>query len=120
MFCAGYKAFLDKGKTERECVKEAVKILEAAGYEPFEAGKKYAAGDKVYMVNRKKAVIATTFGSKPWKRGFVSMERISIPPRLDLKPNPVYEKSDLAYFKTHYYGGIRKYQWGPPRYPCME
>ena len=112
MFCAGYKAFLDKGKTERECVKEAVKILEAAGYEPFEAGKKYAAGDKVYMVNRKKAVIATTFGSKSVEEGLRFNGAHIDSPRLDLKPNPVYEKKDLAYFKTHYYGGIRKYQWG--------
>lgn len=111
-FSAGYKAFLDKGKTERECVKEAVKILEAAGYTPFEAGKKYSAGDKVYLVNRKKSVIATTFGSKSVEEGLRLNGAHIDSPRLDLKPNPVYEKSDLAYFKTHYYGGIRKYQWG--------
>lgn len=111
-FCEGYKAFLDKGKTERECVKEAVKILEAAGYVPFEAGKKYAAGDKVYMVNRKKSIIATTFGTKSMEEGLRLNGAHIDSPRLDLKPNPVYEKKDLAYFKTHYYGGIRKYQWG--------
>ena len=111
-FSVGYKAFLDKGKTERECVKEAVKILEAAGYTPFEAGKKYSAGDKVYLVNRKKSVIATTFGSKSVEEGLRLNGAHIDSPRLDLKPNPVYEKSDLAYFKTHYYGGIRKYQWG--------
>lgn len=111
-FCEGYKAFLDKGKTERECVKEAVKILEAAGYVLFEAGKKYAAGDKVYMVNRKKSIIATTFGTKSMEEGLRLNGAHIDSPRLDLKPNPLYEKKDLAYFKTHYYGGIRKYQWG--------
>lgn len=111
-FCEGYKEFLDKGKTERECVKAAVKILEEAGYTPFECGKTYEAGDKVYLVNRKKAILATTFGSRPMEEGLRLNGAHIDSPRLDLKPNPVYEKKDLAYFKTHYYGGIRKYQWG--------
>ena len=111
-FCEGYKEFLNQGKTERECVAKAVEILEKAGYTPIEAGRKYAAGDRVYFVNRKKSIIATTFGTRPVADG-VRMNGAHIDsPRLDLKPNPVYEKSDIAYFKTHYYGGIRKYQWG--------
>ena len=111
-FCEGYKDFLDRGKTERECVARAVEILAGAGYVPYEAGCKYAAGDKVYFVNRKKSLIATTFGTRPIDEG-VRMNGAHIDsPRLDLKPNPLYEKNDLAFFKTHYYGGIRKYQWG--------
>lgn len=110
-FCEGYKQFLNQGKTERECVKLAVKLLEEAGYAAFETGRQYNPGEKVYYVNRKKAVIATTFGSRPVKEG-VRMNGAHIDsPRLDLKPNPMYEKEEIALFKTHYYGGIRKYQW---------
>lgn len=110
-FCEGYKQFLNQGKTERECVKLAVKLLEEAGYAAFEPGRQYNPGEKVYYVNRKKAVIATTFGSRPIKEG-VRMNGAHIDsPRLDLKPNPMYEKEEIALFKTHYYGGIRKYQW---------
>lgn len=111
-FCEGYKRFLDNGKTERECVREAVAMLEMQGYMPFETGKAYQAGDKVYFVNRKKAVIATTFGREGIEQGLRINGAHIDSPRLDLKPNPLYEKCDLAYFKTHYYGGIRKYQWG--------
>lgn len=111
-FCQGYKNFLDNGKTERECVREAVAMLEMQGYVPFEEGKAYEAGDKVYMVNRKKSIIATTFGLKGLDQGLRLNGAHIDSPRLDLKPNPLYEKNDLAYFKTHYYGGIRKYQWG--------
>lgn len=111
-FCEGYKVFLDKGKTERECVKEAVAMLDMHGYLPFEAGKAYRPGDKVYFVNRNKAIIATTFGRESVEKGVRINGAHIDSPRLDLKPNPLYEKSDIAYFKTHYYGGIRKYQWG--------
>ena len=111
-FCQGYKYFLDKGKTERECVREAVSLLEKKGYIPFEAGKSYEPGTKVYYVNRNKAIIATTFGRESLEKGIRINGAHIDSPRLDLKPNPLYEKSDLAYFKTHYYGGIRKYQWG--------
>lgn len=112
MFCEGYKRFLDNGKTERECVREAAAMLEMQGYLPFETGKTYTAGDKVYLINRNKAIIATTFGREGLEQGLrINCAHIDSP-RLDLKPNPLYEKSDLAYFKTHYYGGIRKYQWG--------
>ena len=112
LFCEGYKRFLDNGKTERECVREAAAMLEMQGYRPFEEGKSYKAGDKVYFVNRGKSIIATTFGKAGLEQGVRINSAHIDSPRLDLKPNPVYEKNDLAYFKTHYYGGIRKYQWG--------
>ena len=101
------------GKTERECVKEAVKMLKKAGYKPFDSGESYEPGDKVYYVNRGKSLIATTFGKKPLDQGLRINGAHIDSPRLDLKPNPLYEKEDIALFsKTHYYGGIRKYQWG--------
>lgn len=111
LFCNGYKRFLDNGKTERECVREAVAMLEMQGYVPFDGTKTYRPGDKVYQVNRGKAILATTFGTQGLEKGLRINGAHIDSPRLDLKPNPVYEKNDLAYFKTHYYGGIRKYQW---------
>lgn len=110
-FCEGYKKFLDAGKTEREFVSMAVSLLEENGYVPFETGKSYQPGDKVYSNNRGKALIATTIGQKPLNEGIrLNIAHIDSP-RLDLKPNPLYEKDSIALFKTHYYGGIRKYQW---------
>lgn len=110
-YCEGYKAFLNKAKTEREFVAEAVRILSENGYQEYEIGKKYETGDKVYFINRKKALIMTTFGCRPLEEGIrLNIAHIDSP-RLDLKPNPLYEKMDLAFLKTHYYGGIRKYQW---------
>jgi len=111
-FCEGYKVFLDRGKTERECVTEAVRMLKAAGYQPLDVTKQYQTGDKVYQINRGKAITMTTFGEKPVSEGVRINGAHIDSPRLDLKPNPLYEKRDIAYFKTHYYGGIRKYQWG--------
>lgn len=110
-FAIGYKEFLDKAKTERECVTLAKKMLIEAGYKEFDIAKKYKAGDKVYKINRGKALIATTFGSKDLNEGLRINAAHIDSPRLDLKPNPLYEKNELALFKTHYYGGIRKYQW---------
>lgn len=110
-YCEGYKAFLNRAKTEREFVAEAVRILFENGYQEYEIGKKYETGDKVYFINRKKALIMTTFGCRPLEEGIrLNIAHIDSP-RLDLKPNPLYEKTDLAFLKTHYYGGIRKYQW---------
>lgn len=111
-FCEGYKEFLDRGKTERECVNVAVEMLQKAGYAEFEPGRRYNPGDKVYMNNRGKAIIATTYGTKPVSEGVRINGAHIDSPRLDLKPNPLFEKNDIAFFKTHYYGGIRKYQWG--------
>lgn len=110
-FCEGYKEFLNEGKTERECVKKAVEMLEQAGYRPFDRSVSYVAGDKVYQANRGKALIATTFGREPLEKGLRINGAHIDSPRLDLKPNPLYEKDGLALLKTHYYGGIRKYQW---------
>lgn len=110
-YCEGYKVFLNKAKTEREFVAEAVRILSEGGYQEYEIGRKYETGDKVYYINRKKALIMTTFGCRPLEEGIrLNIAHIDSP-RLDLKPNPLYEKTDLAFLKTHYYGGIRKYQW---------
>ena len=111
-FCEGYKVFLNEGKTERECVLTAVRMLEKAGYRPFERGKQYQPGDKVYQVNRHKSILATTFGQEPLDKGVRINGAHIDSPRLDLKPCPLYEKNEIAFFKTHYYGGIRKYQWG--------
>ncbi len=110
-FCEGYKKFLNEGKTERECVSALTARLVKAGYKPYDMNASYQPGDKVYYVNRKKSVIATTFGAKGLEYG-VRLNGAHIDsPRLDLKPSPLYEKDDIALFKTHYYGGIRKYQW---------
>lgn len=111
-FCEGYKTFLNDGKTERECVAAAKKLLKKAGYEKLDVTKKYKPGDKVYQINRGKAIVMTTFGKEPVSRGLRINGAHIDSPRLDLKPNPLYEKNEIAYFKTHYYGGIRKYQWG--------
>lgn len=111
-FCEGYKRFLDRGKTERECVRYAVSLLEEKGYKPFDEAASYAPGDKVYLVNRGKSLIATTFGTESLEKGVRINGAHIDSPRLDLKPAPMYEKDELTYLKTHYYGGLRKYQWG--------
>jgi len=110
-FANGYKDFLNRSKTEREVVNEVTKLLEANGYTVFDPKKTYKAGDKIYKVNRKKAILASTIGSEPIKEGIRINGAHIDSPRLDLRPNPLYEKSEISYFKTHYYGGIRKYQW---------
>ena len=110
-FSVPYKAFLDRAKTEREAVTTIVEILEKAGYVPFVPGKQYPAGAKVYLNNRGKALIASTIGTLDIGEG-VRIEAAHIDnPRLDLKPNPLVEEQELCFLKTHYYGGIKKYQW---------
>ena len=110
-YCEDYKKFLDAGKTERECVDETVRLAEYHGFKPFVRGMALNPGDKLYRVNRGKAVMLAVIGSKPLSEG-VNIGAAHIDsPRLDLKPNPLYEDAELAFFKTHYYGGIRKYQW---------
>ncbi len=111
-FAEGYKTFLDHSKIERECVRYTEKLAKEAGYQVFARGKKYSAGDKVYYINRGKNIILTTFGQKPLTEGVHFNIAHIDSPRLDLKPNPLYEQDELSYLKTHYYGGIRKYQWG--------
>ncbi|MCI8398072.1 MAG: aminopeptidase [Oscillibacter sp.] len=110
-YCAGYKVFLDTGKTERLCAAEAVRMAEARGYKPYVRGMALRTGDKVYACNRGKGVMLAHIGRKPLSEGVQLAAAHIDSPRLDLKPNPLYEDSELAYFKTHYYGGIRKYQW---------
>ncbi len=110
-YCEDYKKFIDHSKTEREAVKTAVKLAEKAGFVPFEQDKKYKAGDRIYYVNRHKALALAVIGKKGVKDGVrLAIAHIDSP-RIDLKPNPMYEASGLAMFKTHYYGGLKKYQW---------
>ena len=111
-FCEAYKAFLDYAKMEREAVEFAVSVLEERGYRAFEPGKKYKTGDKVYYNNRGKALIAAVIGKRPLSDGVKILASHVDSPRVDLKPRPLYEDGKLGYFKTHYYGGIKKYQWG--------
>ncbi|MEG1846420.1 MAG: aminopeptidase, partial [Oscillospiraceae bacterium] len=110
-FCDGYKAFLDKAKTERE----AVNVVEAKaiekGFVKFEKNKEYKAGSKIYFNNRGKSIILAVIGKKSLEKGARLSAAHIDSPRLDLKPNPLYEDSEAAFFKTHYYGGIKKYQW---------
>ena len=110
-YCEGYKAFLDRGKTERAFVDYTVDLAKAAGFVPLERGMELHPGSKVYRVNRGRAITLAIIGSTPLDQG-ISMTASHIDsPRLDLKPTPLYEDSELAFFKTHYYGGIKKYQW---------
>ncbi len=112
---AAYRKFLDKGKTERECVKEIVKLAQKAGYKDIEKiiskDKKLKAGDKVYAVNMKKSVALFQIGKTPMEQGMNILGAHIDSPRLDVKQNPLYEDTDFAYMDTHYYGGIKKYQW---------
>ena len=110
-YCEGYKAFLDQAKTEREAVRTAVAMAESKGFRPFEYGKVYRPGDKVYINNRGKTVAFAVIGKEPVETGVNITAAHIDSPRLDLKPNPLYEDLDLALLKTHYYGGIKKYQW---------
>lgn len=110
-FCEGYKAFLNAAKTERECAAWIVRRAEEAGFSAFDPNATYAPGDKVYLCNRGKAVILCVFGKQSVENGVRIVASHIDSPRLDLKPTPLYESDELAYFKTHYYGGIRKYQW---------
>ena len=111
-FAEGYKKFLDNGKTEREVAAESEQMLKDAGYVEFDPKKTYKPGDKVYFVQFKKAVVAATIGTRSLEDGFRLVIAHTDSPRLDLRPTPLYESDHFSYFKTHYYGGIRKYQWG--------
>ncbi len=110
-FCVDYMAFLNAAKTEREAVSTVLGQIKQAGYQPFDPKKTYSAGDRVYLNNRDKAVILAVIGSQPIEEGVRIAAAHIDSPRLDLKPNPLYEDSQMALFKTHYYGGIKKYQW---------
>ncbi|MBR4949294.1 MAG: aminopeptidase [Clostridia bacterium] len=110
-YCEGYKDYLDNSKTERVCAKYSIAMAEKCGFVPFEKGMKLKAGDKVYFDNRGKTVAFVTVGTLPITEGIHIAAAHIDSPRLDLKPNPVFETDEIGYFKTHYYGGIKKYQW---------
>ena len=103
-FCEEYKAFLNASKTEREAVLYTVKKAERLGFVPFDRDKKYAPGEKVYFNNRGKSIILAVIGKKPLTAGVRLSAAHIDSPRLDLKQNPLYEDSEMALFKTHYYG----------------
>ena len=106
-----YKAFLDAGKTERECITEIVRQAEAAGYKNMDTVDTLHPGDKVYEVWMGKSIVMFQIGTEPLENGMNILGAHIDSPRLDLKQNPLYEDSGFAYFDTHYYGGIKKYQW---------
>lgn len=110
-YCEKYKKFIAAAKTERESVKSAVALAEAEGFKEYHRGMSAKPGDKIYFVNRKKALMLAVIGKKPLSEGANIAAAHVDAPRLDLKQLPLYEESEIAYFKTHYYGGIRKYQW---------
>ncbi|MCR5162192.1 MAG: aminopeptidase [Lachnospiraceae bacterium] len=113
--CSGYRAFLDKGKTERECVKETVRLAQERGYRDLNdviaAGENLKAGDKIYAVNMNKTIALFHIGERPLEEGMRILGAHIDSPRMDLKQNPLYEDTDMVYLDTHYYGGIKKYQW---------
>lgn len=113
--CADYMQFLSDCKTERECVKDIVQRAKLAGYksleEVMEQKKRLKSGDKVYAVCMQKTVALFCIGTEPMEKGLNILGAHIDSPRLDVKQNPLYEDGDMAYLDTHYYGGIKKYQW---------
>ena len=110
-FSQGYKEFLDRAKTERKFVSEGIKLAEINGFVNGETKTSLKAGDKIYYVNREKNLVLVVIGKEEIESGINYVVSHVDSPRLDLKGNPLYEEFDLAYMKTHYYGGIKKYQW---------
>ena len=110
-YCRGHMAFLNEARTEREAVKIAIEMAEDKGFVEYVDGMKLSPGDKVYCNNRSKALMLAVIGKKSLEEGCVIAGAHVDSPRIDLKQNPLYESDELAYFKTHYYGGIKKYQW---------
>ena len=110
-YCKGYMEYLDASRTEREAVKNAIAQAKAAGFKKFVPGMALEPGSKVYCSNRGKALMLAVIGKKPLSAGTVIAGAHIDSPRLDLKQLPVMENEEICYFKTHYYGGIKKYQW---------
>ena len=110
-FCEDYKHFISVGKTERICVKEALKIAESKGFKNLHDVKTANVGDKLYLINKNKNIVLFTVGQKPVKEGLRVLGAHIDSPRLDIKQNPLYEKDGFALLDTHYYGGVEKYQW---------
>ena len=109
--CDEYREFLNEGKTERECAAKAVKMAELCGFKDINTVSSLKAGDKVYKLNRNKSILLAVIGSEDIKSGINLVGAHIDSPRLDLKQNPLYESDGMALLKTHYYGGIKKYQW---------
>ena len=110
-FSEGYMNFLNKAKTEREFIQETIKVARENGYKDIMEYEKLQAGDKIYFINREKSMYLAIIGTENIEKGIHIVGAHVDSPRLDLKPNPLYEDTELAYLKTHYYGGIKKYQW---------
>ena len=110
-YCKRYAAFMDACKTEREATAWAITTAEAHGFKALHPGMQVTPGDKVYFNNRDKSILLAVIGEKSLSEGANICAAHVDSPRMDLKPNPLYEDSEIAYFKTHYYGGIKKYQW---------
>ena len=110
-YCEAYKAYLNDSRTEREAVENAIAEAEAQGFVPFTPGMELKPGMKLYRSNRGKALLLAVVGKKPLSAGCTVAAAHVDSPRLDLKPLPLYEDGEMCYFKTHYYGGIKKYQW---------
>ena len=110
-YCEAYKIFLDMSKTEREAVATAVYLAETHDFHAWQPGEKLNPGDKIYYVNREKAIFLAVIGTESLANGAVIAAAHTDAPRLDIKPTPLYEESEMAYLKTHHYGGIRKYHW---------
>ena len=110
-FCEGYKDYISVGKTERLCVNESVAIAKKHGYQDISNFKSLKAGDKVYATNKNKNIVLFLIGKKPLTEGLRILGAHIDSPRLDIKQNPLYEKDEFALLDTHYYGGIKKYQW---------
>ncbi len=110
-YAKGYAEWLDQSKTEREAVASSIALLEKNGYKEYNLGDKLSAGDKFYLNNRGKSLFAVKVGTEDINNGVRICAAHIDSPRLDLKQHPLYENDGFAYFKTHYYGGVRKYQW---------
>ena len=110
-YCKNYMAFIDACKTEREATSWTVAEAEKHGFKPVTPGMRVQPGDKVYLDNRGKSILLAVIGTESLAKGANICAAHVDSPRMDLKPNPLYEDSEIAYFKTHYYGGIKKYQW---------
>lgn len=110
-YANGYIKFMNESKTEREIIKSSKKIAESNGFKDINNFNTLKAGDKVYYINREKSMYLAVIGKENIENGLNIIGAHGDSPRLDLKPNPIYEDGEFAYFKTHYYGGIKKYQW---------
>ena len=110
-FAEDYKDFISKGKTERLCVEESIRLAKEKGYVDIKEVKSLKEGDKVYAVNKAKNIAVFVIGKKPIEEGLRVLGAHIDSPRLDVKQNPLYERNDFAMLDTHYYGGIKKYQW---------